>query len=140
MDYQWWRRYIQEVRRSFAGELLTSSSKISDLGLHPFPQATFRKTGWGNSGAAAIAVAHFYGAARIILIGYDCQNTGGQAHWHGNHPRGLGNAGSLAKWDGDFMRLKVKLSPNVVNATRETALTCFPRTTLEQALEHHPAS
>lgn len=140
MDAQWWRKYIMEVRREFTGELLTSSSRISDLGLHPFPEATFRKTGWGNSGAAAIAVAHFYGAARIILLGYDCQRTGGRTHWHGDHPRSLGNAASLPKWAGDFLRLKVKLSPNVVNATRETALDCFPRMKLEQALEHHHAS
>jgi hypothetical protein len=140
MDQKWWRRYLTEVRKHFSGELLTSSSKIADLGLHPFPEATFRKTGWGNSGAAAIAVAHFYGAARIVLLGYDCQRTRDQAHWHGDHPRILGNAGSMSKWPGDFMRLKVKLSPNVVNATRETALDCFPRMTLEQALEPYPAS
>lgn len=140
MDEKWWRTYIHEVRANFRGELLTSSSKIADLGLHPFPQATFRRTGWGNSGAAAVAVAHYYGAARIVLIGYDCQRTGGKAHWHGDHPRRLGNAGSMPRWASDFQKLKVKLSPNVVNASRETALDCFPRMKLEQALEHNHAS
>ena len=69
------------------------------------------------------------------LSGYDCQHTGGKAHWHGNHPKGLGNAGSVDKWPNQFRMLAARL-PNIkiINCTRETALNVFPRGTLEEVL------
>ena len=37
-------------------------------------------------------------AKNIILLGYDGQKTNGKAHWHADHPRGMGNAGPVDKW------------------------------------------
>lgn len=75
------------------------------------------------------------GASRVILLGYDCQFTGGMAHHHGDHPPGLGNAGSLPKWPEQFKRLAASLDGvEVINCTRETALRFFPRMALEDAL------
>lgn len=92
---------------------------------------------FSNSGAAAVSLAAARGARRIVMLGYDCQRTGGKAHWHADHGGGLGNTGSLDKWPALFAQLAAhcaRLRVQVVNASRETALTCFPRQPLEQAL------
>nr|WP_288093342.1 hypothetical protein [Thauera sp.] len=92
---------------------------------------------YNNSGAAAISLAAERGAQRILLLGYDCQRTNGQAHWHGDHPRGLGNAGSMDKWAGSFAELAEnmrKRGVEVINCSRATALTVFPRSDLESEL------
>ncbi|MBD8129000.1 hypothetical protein IFU23_05750 [Pantoea agglomerans] len=90
-----------------------------------------------NSGQRAIQLAVHLGATRIILLGYDCSLTGG-THWHGNHPDGLKNPDdeSVQRWQGEFQRLADGLAPGitVINASRRTSLTCFPRQPLRDAL------
>lgn len=69
------------------------------------------------------------------MIGYDCQKTGGKAHWHGDHPKPLGNAGAVDKWPAQFKdMLRYLRGVSVINCSRETALSCFPRATLEEFL------
>src|SRR5690606_10038786 len=70
MDLAWWKTYWPEVMRVFRGERIA-----------PFKSPYARKIrfdGARNSGASAIALAAYAGARRIILIGYDCQYTGGR--------------------------------------------------------------
>lgn len=88
-----------------------------------------------NSGAAALAQAAWWGAKRIVLLGYDCQHTGGRKHWHADHPGKLGNADGVADWPAQFAVVLPRLRGiEVVNASRETALCLFPRASLEEAL------
>lgn len=90
---------------------------------------------YGNSGAGCISLALFGDAARVIMLGFDCQHTGGQAHWHGNHPRGLANAKQIDRWPKLFEQLKNDHpEAEIFNASRETALTCFERVALEDVL------
>lgn len=90
---------------------------------------------FGNSGAGAIALAAKAAASRVILLGYDCQKTGGMVHHHGDHPEGLGNAGSMPKWPAQFANLAAAMKGvEVINCSRETALTAFPRGELESVL------
>lgn len=91
----------------------------------------------GNSGQQAIGLAHQFGAARVLLLGYDMQRTGGKAHWHGNHPAPLGNAGKLAAWPAAMNKLAAVaagIGLEIINCSRETALTCFPRRELSECL------
>jgi hypothetical protein len=92
-----------------------------------------------NSGYQAVGLAYTWGASRVILLGYDMQYTGGRRHWFGDHPRGLNNATGLACWQRSFPKLAAdaeKVGLEIVNASRETALTCFPRMRLEDALHN----
>jgi hypothetical protein len=134
MDRKWWDAYAAEVREHFRGECFTSSAECRCHGLRKLPR--FRP--YGNSGAGAIALAAKLGAARAILLGYDMQKTGGHTHWHGSHPKGLGDAGSLPKWPAQFAALAGDLrrtrGMEVVNASRATALQSFPRASLEELL------
>ena len=73
----------------------------------------------------------------MILLGYDCQKTGGKTHWHGDHPKALGNAHSLPNWPRFFANVaKYAITDGtpVVNCSRATALNCFPRAELKDML------
>lgn len=65
------------------------------------------------------------------------QRTGGKFHWHGKHWGNLPNGQGFPTWIKNFAPLAVDLARRgveVINATRETALQCFPRMSLEEAL------
>lgn len=90
-----------------------------------------------NSGAGAVELAFKAGARRILLLGYDCQHTGGRAHWHPDHPSPMGNAGSVHDWPRLWRNTaKAVAGAQVINCSRQTALDCFPRMRLEDALAH----
>lgn len=90
-----------------------------------------------NSGFQAVNLAYHLGVSRILLIGYDFQYTGGQSHWHGDHPRGLNNPQDIRRWIkywGPMARDLKDRGVEVINCTIDTALTQFPRATLEDVL------
>lgn len=130
MDRSWWDAYAHHVAKDgFAGARVTCCRVP---GVQTIPSHFIR-----NSGAGAMMLAASWGAERIVLLGYDCMASGGRKHWHTDHPRGLGNAGSLPKWPGQFAEVNAELRRRgiaVVNASRRTALTCFERGSLEECL------
>lgn len=95
----------------------------------------------GNSGAQAINLALHLGARRAILVGFDMQRgTGGALHWHADHEGGLHNPfdQTLAGWRENMKSVAAdagRLGLEIVNASRETALLCFPRRRLEECLK-----
>src|SRR5690606_3786458 len=123
-----------EAASVFRGERVSLGSRP---GVRKVRTAYNRNQGQ-NSGAGAIALAAAWGARRIILLGYDCQYAAGKRHWHGDHPKGTaGNASpqSVAKWPAQFRDLLPHVRGiEIINATRQTALTVFARATLEDAL------
>jgi hypothetical protein len=132
MDYAWWKIYHKDVSKNFKGDKFCCN---------PIPYEnvtkitkTFFKSFY-NSGADAISLAYQGGAKKIILLGYDCQKTDNKTHWHGDHVQGLGNAKRLNKW-ADMFYLVAEYCKDVpvINSTRQTALNCFKKIPLEQAL------
>jgi hypothetical protein len=139
-DVNWWTWHINEVRATFRGMLFAHGSNhakhVQSASAHP------RYRDFYNSGACAIALVVACGAKRVVMLGYDCQLTGGKTHHHGNHPqaKGFWNCGSLKRWPEDFAKLaQWARGTEIVNASRVSALECFPRVTLEDALEPVPA-
>lgn len=131
MDRNWWEQYLPEVRLTFVGKLF-SNNDFKSMGIE---QAEKPFNSCGNSGAGAIALAGKAGASRVLMLGYDCQYTDGAKHWHGDHPKGFGNAGRIENWPNKFAKLKASLpGVEIINCSRATALTCFPRMDLESAL------
>lgn len=135
MDRQWWQMYHAEVNEKFQGLRYSSNpipvnwhvKRLVGGGFKPF----------GNSGAASIAMAVQFGFKKVIMLGFDCQHTGGKTHWHGSHPKGLGDAGSVNRWPEKFKELKLWIHgrAEVINASRVTALDMFPRQPLEEVIE-----
>src|SRR5690606_16993842 len=90
MDKVWWDQYGEEAEKTFTGE------RWAPLRYPGVRREIFNRG--KNSGVGAISLAAHWGARKIILLGYDCQLTGGRAHWHEDHPKGLGNAGGVKDW------------------------------------------
>ncbi len=91
--------------------------------------------GGGNGGFQALNLVCRWGAGRIIFLGLDCKG----AHWHGDHRSGLGNPTSTAmmSWKRCFHGAANVLKSRgveVLNASRDTALTAFPRVNLEDVI------
>ena len=89
---------------------------------------------FGNSGIGSIALATHGGADKIVLLGYDCQETDGKKHWHGDHPKGLANAVGIKDWPVKFAEFAKTGKTPIFNASRYTALDCFERVRLEDVL------
>lgn len=136
-DSRWWKAHIEEVKASgFAGRLLTASPVGGNLGLETTHHAHWLRS-YPNSGAAAIGIAVAAGAAKVVLLGFDCGFTGGKKHWHADHPAGMTNCQSIGAWPkhfGNVAKDAAKAGVKVLNASRETALRCFPRVELTEAL------
>lgn len=133
MDEVWWRYHRQEIGDNFRGAKFSHGHRPGVTRVrHPYLGAQGQ-----NSGAGAIAVAHHFGARRVLLLGYDCQHTGGKTHWHGDHVKGagVGNAGSVDRWPAQFRDL-LRFVPGleIINCSRATALSVFPRASLEDVL------
>lgn len=142
-DDGWWKCHADECVASFPGARLSGCVSSSHRGavmafdLSKLPRAS-------NSGGYAIALAAYYHARRVVMLGFDAAvRWEGQrrvAHWHGAHPLPLGDAGSIDSWPRKFERLANTMKTwrpqcAVVNASRQTALTMFPRVSLEDALQ-----
>jgi hypothetical protein len=134
-DKAWWLAHTAELV-DYAGRRVTCTNIRGKAGVQDL-QKVIGFRGFGNSGCAAISLASLGRAARIVLLGFDVQHTGGRTHWHGDHPAGLGNAASVKMWPRLFAKAAQYAARHgsvVVNASRETALTCFPRVALEDEL------
>ena len=89
-----------------------------------------------NSGMVAIHLAAHFGASKIILLGYDCSIKHGH-HWHGKHAGKNPDFHRCQKWKKQFLHCSLfmkKAGISVINCSRYTELTCFPRATLEEIL------
>lgn len=93
-----------------------------------------------NSGHQALDLAVQLGASRILLLGYDMQpRADGVRHWFGEHPAGLNRTdpNTFALWRVAFAQAAEdcrRRGVEVINCSRVTALDCFPRLPIEQAL------
>lgn len=146
-DQPWWLHYFPEVARAFKGEEMWTISR-------PVAQQfridyVFGNVGQGlsksdkqintglNSGYQAIGLAHMWGCKRILLLGFDFQRTKGRVHWHPDHPNKLGNGGRFASWVKEMSHLAddaKRAGLDIVNCSRDTALRCFRRSTIEVEL------
>lgn len=146
-DATWWRHYFSEAATKFVGgEMWTIAAQARDQfkihWLYGASQAGVsddnRHIHSGlNSGFQAIAIAHRWGAKKILLLGYDFQRTGGKGHWHTDHPRTLGNGGRFPEWVREMKSLADALKERgveVINCTRKTALQCYQRSTIQEQL------
>lgn len=143
-DRQWWDRYGESV--SFVGEKWTRDEHAAiRYRLH----YVCRREGkglcresrcvhsGGNSGYQGVNLAWHFGMRKGILLGFDMHRKQG-GHWHGEHKDMLSAPQShIAVWRREFSALAQDLAQdgcNVVNATPGSALQCFPRVGLLEAL------
>lgn len=96
--------------------------------------------GWaGNSGFHALNLAVQFGAAKIILLGFDMTIAHG-VHWHGKHPAGMNNPNerNVARWRRCIDAAAAPIAAmgiKVINASAISALANYPKMSLQEALE-----
>jgi hypothetical protein len=140
-DAKWWQRYGDTV--AFAGPKYTLEQtarqwatvlrNTGDSGLEPDP--TGLRTG-KNSGYQAINLAVHQGATTIVLLGYDMAPAAdGKHHWFGAHPwKTVPPYRLFLPFFDTLVKPLADLGIRVINASRQTVLTCFPRLSLAEAL------
>lgn len=81
----------------------------------------------GNSGFQAVNLAIHFGAARIVLVGFDMRMAKGKVHFFGSHPKGLPNTTNFASFAARFEQAARSLPSGIeiVNGTPGSALKCF---------------
>jgi hypothetical protein len=89
-----------------------------------------------NSGFQALNIAILTGGNPIILVGFNMQSVGRQRHFFGNHPAGLRNTADYRNFARHFERAARRLPADIRiwNATPDSALTCFPKVELNDAI------
>jgi hypothetical protein len=144
-DHDWWQEYGDEVRETCTGELWTGHHTA---GLHQnLKTIPFLRQGkglqrnpacinWGgNSGFAALQLAYKTNPRLIGLLGYDMKMSDqGQWHWHPDHPDHIKKGADFENWTQRFQRVADDfnlIGLPVINFTRDTALECFPRGSIE---------
>jgi hypothetical protein len=143
-DPAWWD--LHEVRvRTFKGRKITQDKEaaerygleyiegVDEPGLSPYPNRIHLGS---NSGIQAINLAAHW-TKRIVLLGFDMQPTGGKTHWHGGHPGQANDYGPWHKWIWRYELVAKdaeRMGVEIINATRQTALKCFPRVPLSSLL------
>lgn len=134
-DERWWDKYYPEASRAGAALWGYSAPACKKYGLY---KANLERTG-GNSGYQSLRlVITEFKADRVILLGYDMQAKG-RSHWHGDHPKGWPTGQNFKQWIGWLGHLGNEFPHvKIVNASRETALNCFPRVNLADALSTTP--
>jgi hypothetical protein len=142
-DWDWWAEHYKAVEKGFKGKRYTHSTETHQ---HANPDAGFNLNripgkslpGLGkdcihygkNGGYQAVNLAYLLGAKTIILLGFDMMATG---HWFGDHKGRLNRPSPYH----DFIAAFKTINPDdygleIINCTRETALTCFPVVPLEK--------
>lgn len=88
------------------------------------------------SGFMALNLAVLMGCSPIYLLGYDCRPSEGKMHWFGDHPAPLSNKlpfqHMIRSFEAAEKQLRRRKYPSrVINLSRQSALTCFPRSTVD---------
>ncbi len=146
-DYKWWKfekgapgfaglKYTIEEQPGqpmnvFPGVQLLRNTGETGLELDP----TGLRTGF-NSGYQAVNLAVHLGASRIVLLGFDCwRGPTGQQNWFGSHPAHVESPYPVfLQCFASIVEPLKAAGVEVLNCSRFTVLSAFPRVPLEDVL------
>lgn len=150
-DLSWWKRYGPDLK--FKGLRLSTDKNacepINNWGVQrvmlerPSDKLIltgYNRVGWGgNSGFQALNLAVLFGCTKIILVGYDMTTHNG-LHWHGAHPPGMNNPSeaNIIRWRKAVDAAADQIAPlgiQVINASKQSYLTRYPKMSFEKALK-----
>jgi hypothetical protein len=142
-DAGWWR-WHQGVP-TFAGlkyalqpeaAIYPNVQVLENTGNHGLEEAPTGLRNGRNGGYQAINLAKHLGAVRVLLLGYDMQRgPNGKGHWFGEHPNKVQSPfETFIVHFNELAELVKPIGLAVINCSRDTALTCFPRMSIQEAL------
>lgn len=94
----------------------------------------------GNSGFQALNLVAQWGASKVLLVGFDCDDRGG-VHWYGrNYAPGMANPdeSNFKRWRGALDGAGPVLAARgieVLNASPKSTLKAFRKASIDEALE-----
>ena len=111
---------------------------LQNTGRQGFDPRPFCLRTHNNGGMQAVQLAIHFGAARILLLGFDMHG----GHWHAPHPEGATSAKQFEIWISRARRLAEAVSDTVdiVNCTPGSALDCFRFASLDDILRERLAA
>ena len=154
-DSAWWNHYGSSVRQYVPSACLwgawpfgpggeqdnTLPAGVRSVRVDTAEKNEFQTNGrWinsgGNSGFQAINLAIAFGAARVVLLGFDMAPAGRKVHFHADHVSGLRNPSPdiIGRWRERLDAAPVPTGVEILNASVETALQSFPRKSLAECL------
>lgn len=143
-DWPFWRFYEARAEASQAlkvcADVMSRGSQLVDLFLCTISNARAERyepgfvLSGGHSGFQALQMAISFGATRVILLGYDCKPRGTSTNYFGRKPKTLDRASNYEAWVTNYDRLAVPAGVEVLNATPGSAITAFPRVSLDDVL------
>lgn len=147
-DARWWGWHkAREDFKAFGGVKCTienTGAEVDDGAIHMLRNAGERGlssmpnavcTG-KNGGYQAVGIAIAAGATRIVLIGYDMKYSGERTNWHSDHQVRVPEVWYRSNYAKHFNELsKMDIGVEIINASIETSLMCFPRMSIEEALQ-----
>lgn len=140
-DDDWWR--YNEGYADFAGERWTVHPRAAfewgikewnfDVNVVWSERKGVLATGF-NSGFQALNLAYLKGASEIVMLGFDLCLNGTQRHFYTNErPKRNSN---YERWIHHYNLAAPLIKIPVFNASRRTALKCFPRVDLDAHLRN----
>lgn len=147
-DLKWWKLHAAAVAAGFHGERWSTHEKIAnDKSEMPIDVNLVAGTAGdtfsdspdlihygSNSGFQAVNFALLKGATRIVLVGFDMRVVDGRRHFFGDHPQPLSNHCHYELFLRPFRTAAKSCRVPIVNATPGSAIDCWPRVDLEEAL------
>lgn len=145
-DTDWWTDN-EDRWKGFEGEKWTVSNRACEL----YPELNFveakTQLKWsdqpgaiatgGNSGFQTLNLSVLQGAERVVLLGYDYgfDPTKQDKHWwEKEHPR-KSRASNYIEWNKRMAAAAPLIPVPVFNASRLSAINCFPRVDLREILK-----
>ena len=149
-DMRWWYEHYRYVPDSISAYTLKgnpehlgkrlpgASNRLIGIDFtHEFGLYDDKVHHGGNSGYMGLQLGRLFGYSKLILVGFDCQHTNGKRHWFGDHDKTkfTKNPDDVERWVESFGKLsKLLYNIEIVNCSKETALTCFKRQDLLDTL------
>lgn len=146
-DTDYWHDY-QERWSEFKGKKVTCCKKSADkfnldhvqvVGTKSFQWSLTpgKLASGGNSGFQALNMAVLDGADRVILLGYDYgydPKKDNKHWWEETHPR-TSRDSNYKEWNKRLNKASKFIPVPVINASRATAINCFKKMTIQEALK-----
>ncbi len=151
-DQGYWCKYRDKIAAGWQGGHVVTISKAQASQPGEPRIRNLRKTGnegldtntgclrGNNSGHQGINLAYHLGAKRIVLLGYDMKVDGTKTHSHDGYGPRVTPAIVQRRLDRMLSRIGTLVAPlaaagvEVVNATPDSAITCWPYRSVEEVL------
>lgn len=130
-DMTWWRNYGANIDIDVPRYTL-SQGAAHDFGIKHHKS---RISSGYNSGLMALEMAINFGAARVLLLGFDFSVKNG-THCHGDHKKTPNPTQAKCDMWKDYAQRLRDAYPDaeIVNCSRETECNVFPRMSLDAAI------